>query len=69
MNYLQIRSTIVRKLNPTRKSHSTSKTTHNYDMTILHDDELNNTRLATIRRRKKKIPSWANGKSSVFLLL
>lgn len=35
-------------------------------MTILHDDELENTHLATIRRRKKKIPSWANSKWSLF---
>ena len=31
-------------------------------MTILHEDELDNTRLATARRRKKKIPAWANRK-------
>ncbi len=37
-------------------------------MTILHDNELENTRLATVRRRKKKIPSWANSKFSVFFL-
>jgi hypothetical protein len=36
-------------------------------MTILHDDELDNTQLATLRRRKKKIPSWANSKYFVLL--
>lgn len=49
------------------KSHSISKTTNNYDMTILHDDELDNTQLAILRRRKKKIPSWANSKYFVLL--
>lgn len=34
-------------------------------MTILHDDELNNTQLAKVRRRKKNIPSWANSMFSV----
>lgn len=29
-------------------------------MTILHEDELQNNNLAVIRRRKKKIPAWAN---------
>ncbi len=58
MNYLSIRSN--------GKSHSISKTTNNYDMTILHDDELDNTQLARLRRRKKKIPSWANSKFPVF---
>ncbi|CAF1458829.1 unnamed protein product [Rotaria sordida] len=53
-------SNIVREVKSNNKSQSKSKTTiHNYDMTIFHDDELNNTRLAMIRRRKKKIPTWA----------
>ncbi len=38
-------------------------------MTILHDNELENTHLATVRRRKKKIPSWANSKFSVFFVV
>ncbi|CAF3923815.1 unnamed protein product [Adineta steineri] len=50
---------IVQKINSSDKSHSTSKLFNNYDMTILHDDELNNTQLVTLRRRKKKIPYWA----------
>jgi hypothetical protein len=35
-------------------------------MTILHDDELDNPHLATLRRRKKKIPSWAKSKIFFF---
>jgi hypothetical protein len=66
MSYLQIRSNVVREVKSKSKSHSISKTTNNYDMTILHDDELDNTRLATLRRRKKKIPSWANSKFPCF---
>jgi hypothetical protein len=68
MNSLQIRSNIVRQVNPKNKSHSKSKPTYNYDMSILHDDELNNSYLAERRRPKKKIPFWANGKSSIVLL-
>lgn len=56
---LSHRSTLVRKARPTKESSSVSQ---NYDMTILHADELDNTRLATARRRKKKIPAWANRK-------
>ncbi|CAF2079390.1 unnamed protein product [Rotaria magnacalcarata] len=52
-------SNILREIILCNKSQSTSKKTHSYDMTILHDDELNNTELAMIHRRKKKIPSWA----------
>jgi len=51
------------------KSRSTSKPTTNYDMTILHDDELENTQSATLRRRKKKIPAWANSKFLVLLFI
>ncbi|CAF3545623.1 unnamed protein product [Rotaria sp. Silwood1] len=53
------RSNMVHKIKLNNKSQSISKTTNNYDMTIFHDDELNNTGLTMIRRRKKKIPSWA----------
>lgn len=59
---LHIRSDRVREMNSNGKFRSKSQTTNNYDMTILHDDELENTQLATVRRRKKKIPSWANRK-------
>ncbi|UJR34092.1 hypothetical protein I4U23_021502 [Adineta vaga] len=52
-------SNIIQEVNPDDRSHSVCKTTSNYDMTILHEDELNSTQLATIRRRKKKIPHWA----------
>ncbi|CAF2542272.1 unnamed protein product [Rotaria sp. Silwood2] len=52
-------SNVVREIKLNNKSQSISKTIQNYDMTIFHDDELNNTGLAMIRRRKKKIPSWA----------
>jgi hypothetical protein len=38
-------------------------------MTILHDDELENTQLARLRRRKKKIPAWANSKFLVLLFI
>lgn len=31
-------------------------------MTIFHDDELNNSELAMVRRRKKRIPLWAQSK-------
>ncbi|CAF1222843.1 unnamed protein product [Adineta ricciae] len=53
------KSDFIGEINPSKKSHSLHKKTHNYDMTILHEDELNNTQLATIRRRKKTIPNWA----------
>ena len=46
-------------MNLDKNLHSQHKKSHNYDMTILHEDELNNTQLATIRRRKKTIPNWA----------
>ncbi len=55
MTYLQIRLDNVRKIK-----------SNNYDMTILHDDELENPHLATVRRRKKKTPSWANSKFFLF---
>jgi hypothetical protein len=64
MNYFEIRSIHKKKSND--KFHSTS---NNYDMTILHDDELDNPNLATVRRRKKKIPSWAKSKFSILFFL
>ncbi|CAF1275509.1 unnamed protein product [Adineta ricciae] len=56
---LRKRSDFIDEINFDKKSHSIHKKTHNYDMTILHEDELNNTQLATNRRRKKIIPNWA----------
>ncbi len=66
LNYFSIRFEIIRKIKfNDKKYHSTS---NNYDMTILHDDELDNPNLATLRRRKKKIPSWAKSKFLFFFL-
>ncbi len=67
MDYLQIKSNTVCEVKLMSRSHSISETTDNYDMTILHDDELENTKLATVHRHKKKIPFWANSKFSIFL--
>lgn len=36
----------------------------NYDMTVLHDDELDDTALALHHRRSKRIPRWAQSKSN-----
>jgi hypothetical protein len=58
----------VREVKSKSKSRSISKSMNNYDMTILHDDELENTQLAKLRRRKKRIPSWANSKFLVLVL-
>jgi len=67
-NTLFVCFTLKRKHFVFRSSHK-SKTINNYDMTILHEDELENPHLATVRRRKKTIPSWANSNYLLFLLL
>jgi hypothetical protein len=36
--------------------------TNNYDMTILHDDQLDNTDMTQSHRQLKKIPHWARSK-------
>ncbi len=36
--------------------------TSNYDMTVFHDDELDDTQVALSHRQAKKIPRWARSK-------
>ena len=53
------RSNIVREVNPTAEYSFKTDSTNNYDMTIFHDDEIDDTYIALSRRRSKKIPRWA----------
>ncbi|CAF2331167.1 unnamed protein product [Rotaria sp. Silwood2] len=52
-------SNIVREVNPSSEYSLKKDSTNNYDMTIFHDDELDDTYAAISRRRSKKIPRWA----------
>ena len=40
----------------------------NYDMTVFHDDELDDTEVALSHRESKKVPRWARSKVKKFLL-
>ncbi|CAF0724794.1 unnamed protein product [Rotaria sordida] len=52
-------SNIVREVNPNSEYSFKTNSTNNYDMTIFHDDVLDDTHVAISRRRSKKIPRWA----------
>ncbi len=41
----------------------------NYDMTVFHDDELDDTQVALSNRESKKIPRWARSKFLVLVLI
>ncbi|CAF0734085.1 unnamed protein product [Rotaria sp. Silwood1] len=53
-------SNFVREVNPNSEYSIKTDSTNNYDMTILHDDQLDDTTYSAVsRRRSKKIPRWA----------
>lgn len=43
--------------------------TSNYDMTVFHDDELDDTQVALSNRESKKIPRWARSKFLMSVLI
>ena len=58
------RSNIIREV---KSNNETIDLISNYDMTVFHDDELDDTQVALSHRRSKKIPRWA--KSNIFYSL
>ncbi|CAF1294130.1 unnamed protein product [Rotaria sordida] len=59
------RSNIIREIN---SNFENNQTINNYDMTIFHDDELDDTQIALSHRQSKKIPRWAR-KSQIELAI
>jgi hypothetical protein len=51
-------------VNSTCENNQTIDLISNYDMTVFHDDELDDTQIALSHRRSKKIPRWARSKLS-----
>ncbi|CAF1322688.1 unnamed protein product [Adineta ricciae] len=52
-------SNFVREVNPMIECSFKANSTNNYDMTIFHNDQMNETDISISHRRKKNIPRWA----------
>ncbi|CAF1257607.1 unnamed protein product [Rotaria sp. Silwood1] len=52
-------SNIIREIKINSKNNQTLDLISNYDMTVNHDDELDDTQIALSHRQSKKIPRWA----------
>ncbi len=63
------RSNIVREINPIQECTFKTDSTNNYDMTLFHNDELDDTQIVLSRRQLKKIPRWARSKFFHFFSL
>ncbi|CAF0804003.1 unnamed protein product [Adineta steineri] len=52
-------SNFVREINPNLECSFKTESTNNYDMTVYHDEQLDDTQNISSYRRTKKIPRWA----------
>ncbi|CAF3493267.1 unnamed protein product [Rotaria socialis] len=52
-------SNFVREVNPKLEYSIKTDSTNNYDMTIFHEEQLDDTYAVLSRRRSKRVPSWA----------
>ncbi|CAF3435030.1 unnamed protein product [Rotaria sp. Silwood2] len=52
-------SNIIREISRNSENNKTKDLIINYDMSVFHDDELDDTEIALFNRQSKKIPCWA----------